>query len=70
MLSSKKLWVFIIGTLIITGLRAFDKLTDLYFTILFGGQILIYLFIQGQIDIAKVRINTPQVGLNDKELEQ
>lgn len=64
--TSRKFWICLFGISTIIALKGFDRLGDWPFSALFGGLILVYLFIQGQVDIAALRISTDQIGLNDK----
>ena len=65
--TSRKFWICLFGLCAVIALRAFDRLSDWPFAALFGGILIVYLFIQGNVDISALRISTEQIGLNDKD---
>jgi len=65
--TSRKFWICLFGLCSVIALRGFDRLDDWPFVALFGGILIVYLFVQGNIDISSVRISTDQIGLNEQD---
>lgn len=63
-LFSRKLWITVSVLVITTTLKFFGKLDDLYFSIILITVSIIYLFIEGSLDVKDLKIKTPIVELN------
>jgi len=55
---SRKLWVTILLILVSVVLRFFEKLDDLYFTVIVLSMAVIYIFIEGAIDVQRIKIKS------------
>jgi len=55
---SKKLWITILLILVSVVLRFFEKLDDLYFTVIVLSMAVIYIFIEGAIDVQRIKIKS------------
>jgi amino acid permease len=55
---SRKLWITILLILISVVLRFFEKLDDLYFTVIVLSMAVIYIFIEGAIDVQRIKIKS------------
>lgn len=66
-LFSKKLWIALITMGIATGLKTFGKLDDLYFTIILLSISIIYLFVEGSLDINQLKVKTSVLEISSKE---
>jgi hypothetical protein len=55
---SRKLWITILLVFVSVVLRFFEKLDDLYFTIIVLTMAVIYIFVEGAIDVQRIRIKS------------
>jgi len=55
---SRKLWITILLILVSVVLRFFEKLDDLYFTVIVLSMAVIYIFIEGAIDVQRIKIKS------------
>jgi len=55
---SRKLWITIMLVLVSVVLKFFERLDDLYFTIIVLSLSIIYIFVEGAIDIQKIKIKS------------
>lgn len=62
---SKKLWITILSLGIITVLKFLGKLEDLYFSIVLISISVIYLFVEGSIDVRNLKIRTSILEVED-----
>lgn len=66
-LKSRKFWVFLLVFATATALLWFEKLDSMYYTIVIVTDTIIYLFVEGQLDVKRVAIDTAVVKISKEE---
>ncbi len=64
---SRKFFVYIILTTIATVLKIFDKIQDLYYTIIVLTIAVIYLFVNASLKIKQLQVGTENTKINIQE---
>ena len=68
-LKSRKFWVFLLVFASATALLWFEKLDSMYYTIVIVTDTIIYLFVEGQLDVKRVAIDTAVVKISRDNTE-
>lgn len=68
-LKSRKFWVFLLVFASATTLLWFGKLDSMYYTIVIVTDTIIYLFVEGQLDVKRVAIDTNVVKISRDNTE-
>lgn len=66
-LKSRKFWVFLLVFVSASVLLWFEKLDSMYYTIIIVSDTIIYLFVEGQLDVKRVAIDTNVVKISREE---
>ncbi len=64
---SRKFFVYIILTTTVTVLKIFDKIEDLYYTVIVLTIAVIYLFVNASLKIKQLQVGTENTKINIQE---
>jgi len=62
-LSSRKLWITIANTTIAISLKLADKLKDEFFTIILLASTILYILMEGLIDIRRIKLSRDELRI-------
>ncbi|GIW22535.1 MAG: hypothetical protein KatS3mg068_1542 [Candidatus Sericytochromatia bacterium] len=66
-ISSRKLWITLVLIILSTIMKYLDKLDDLYYAIIVLSSAIIYIFVEGTIDVNKLKIKTEIIELGKED---